>query len=90
MDTFEINASNETLSAQASISAKQYMIEAKEAIDAEFGSGYAKENPELVAAFMRTAAMDFHTMILGRTLNEQLGQVELALKSTSTAISRQF
>jgi hypothetical protein len=33
-------------------------------IDAAFGTDYAFEHPELVAAFMRTAAHDFHTAMM--------------------------
>ena len=35
-----------------------WMREAVEAIDKQFGSGYAREHSELVAGFMQAAAID--------------------------------
>lgn len=49
---------------QASMTANDYMLDAKAMIDAAFGTDYAYEHPELVAAFMRTAAQDFHTAMM--------------------------
>ena len=49
---------------QASMTANDYMLNAKARIDAAFGTDYAYEHPELVAAFMRTAAQDFHTAMM--------------------------
>lgn len=59
-------ASPETLVRQASITAEQYLIAAVESIDDTFGEGYAARHPELVAAFMRTAAVDFNTAIFAQ------------------------
>lgn len=39
-------------------SAALWMREAVEAIDKQFGDGYAREHPELVADFMQAAAID--------------------------------
>ena len=49
---------------QATITVNYYMEKAVESIDEMFGRGYAEKHPELVAAFMRTAAQDFHTTIM--------------------------
>lgn len=54
-------ASSAEVMRQASMTANDYMLDAKAMIDAAFGTDYAYEHPELVAAFMRTAAQDFHT-----------------------------
>lgn len=35
--------------------------DAIDTIDAEFGEGYAKEHPEMVAAFMKTVTYNFNT-----------------------------
>lgn len=45
---------------QAAHTASFYMAEAVEAIDGRFGSGYAKANPALVAAFMHVAGADYN------------------------------
>ena len=52
----------DTLLKQASDTAQAYMIRAKYDINEQFGEGYAKDHPELVAAYMKVAAMDFQTM----------------------------
>ncbi|WP_177247257.1 hypothetical protein [Citrobacter freundii] len=39
-------------------SAALWMREAVEAIDKQFGDGYASAHPELVAGFMQAAAID--------------------------------
>jgi hypothetical protein len=49
------------LMARARMTAVTYMREGIEWIDKEFGDGYAKRHPELLAAFMRTCAADFHS-----------------------------
>lgn len=48
----------ETLESQASRTAASWLQDAIREIDKVFGSGYAKEHPELVAAFMKTAGLD--------------------------------
>lgn len=47
---------------QAWKTAHEYMMWGKDQIDEMFGSGYAAKHPELLGAFMRTAAQDFHTV----------------------------
>jgi len=44
---------------QASMTAHDYMQKAISDIDNLLGEGYAKEHPELIAAYMQTAALDF-------------------------------
>lgn len=58
-----ITASADALLRQASMTAADYMREAVREIDGQFGEGYAKQHPELVAVFMTTAAQDFHTAL---------------------------
>ena len=52
------NPSAETLMRQAGYSAEEWLWQAVEAIDKQFGEGYAKENPALVGAFMQAAGAD--------------------------------
>jgi hypothetical protein len=55
---------------QAPLTADQYMTNGKDRIDALFGDGYAAKHPELLAAFMRTAAQDFHTVMMKAALQD--------------------
>lgn len=52
-------------------SAALWMREAVEAIDKQFGDGYAREHSELVAGFMQAAAIDQAGMYI-RSLVETL------------------
>ena len=55
---------------QAGATADAYLKDGIECIDRRLGEGFAKEHPELLAAFMHTAAMDFATMWFGLILRE--------------------
>ena len=59
--------SDETLMRQASMTATEYLDAAIENIDFRFGSGFAKQHPELVGAFMITAALDYAATSLAHT-----------------------
>ena len=56
-----ITADSMTLMKHAHMTANEYFIHSVEYIDNVFGEGYAEKHPELVAEFMRTAAIDFMT-----------------------------
>ena len=49
---------------QASVTASKYMRQAVASIDEQFGDGYAKAHPELVAAFVQAASRDFLAAVL--------------------------
>jgi hypothetical protein len=53
----------ETLLRQAPMTAHDYMMHAISDIDELLGKGYAAKHPELIAAYMQTAAIDFATGI---------------------------
>jgi hypothetical protein len=53
-------ADSTTLMRQAWMTAEDYLAHAIEGIDKYLGDGYAKRHPELIAAFMQTAASDFN------------------------------
>lgn len=55
---------------QASDTANQYMIDAIRMINSKLGDGYAQAHPELIAAFMQTAAHDYQTSQLQRILED--------------------
>jgi hypothetical protein len=63
-------ADNDTLLRQASMTAHEYFHDAIKTIDDEFGDGFAKGHPELIAGFMQAAAHDFHAGITTRALQE--------------------
>jgi hypothetical protein len=59
-----VTASVDTLMRQAPITVAGYLSGAVKYIDAQFGKGYAEENPQLMAAFIRASAQDFHTAMM--------------------------
>jgi hypothetical protein len=78
-----ITADYDTLLRQAWMTAAVYMQHAATEIDAVFGKGYAAAHPELVAAFMRTAADDFRAASLGKDIGG-------ALQALADAVDRNF
>ncbi|WP_157669304.1 hypothetical protein [Chitinibacter sp. GC72] len=46
---------------QATETAHYYLVSAVRMIDCEFGEGYAKNNPAVLAAFIQVCAQDYHT-----------------------------
>jgi len=51
----------QTAMRQAWLTAGEYFDQAVDQIDTKFGDGYSEKHPELVAAFMSTAARDLET-----------------------------
>ena len=50
------------------MTADEYLASAIGHIDLQLGEGYAKRHPELIAAFMQTAAMDLGTAVIARAI----------------------
>ena len=48
-------------------------------IDGVFGEGYAKANPELLAAFIQACAKDFNTSTIAQTLQHSLADLTSAV-----------
>ena len=61
MRGYGIEADWHTLLKQASDTSSEYFDRAVDKIDKTFGQGYAQDHPDLIAAYMRVAAMDFNT-----------------------------
>ena len=59
---------------QAPTTTNGYMQDAIEAIDREFGDGYAKKNPQLVGDFMKTCGNDLSGSIIALSI-QQLGDL---------------
>lgn len=54
----EMTAHNSAMDAVA-----DYLTRAVRVIDAQFGDGYAKANPELVATFIRACAKEYGSLV---------------------------
>jgi hypothetical protein len=67
MPGYSITADSDTLLRQASATADNYLMNAIEDIDKRLGRGYAKAHPELIGAYMQTAAVDLGTAVVGRS-----------------------
>ena len=78
-----ITADPTTLMRQASITAHEYFTAAIKYIDDRFGDGYAQAHPELIAAFMQTAARDFQTAITAQTMQDAAKQISETLRARS-------
>ena len=78
-----ITADHTTLMRQAPMTAHEYFHAAIKSIDDRFGDGYAQEHPELIAAFMQTAARDFQTAITARTMQDAAEQITETLRARS-------
>jgi hypothetical protein len=70
----EMSTTAEKLMEQASWTSTSYMNDAVDSIDKKFGKGYAKKNPQLIGAFMQTAALDFLAMYLAQEIRDEIRQ----------------
>jgi hypothetical protein len=77
----EITASSDTLVDQAPATAETYLRRAIEDIDNLLGEGYAKAHPELIAAYMQTAALDYGASIIAQQIRAGLGDSADALRA---------
>ena len=83
-----IQADSATLLRQASMTADEYLANAIADIDKRLGTGYAKTHPELIAAFMQTAAIDMGSAVIAgaiEDLSETLGSAARALGTGDAA-----
>ena len=64
---------------QATANALHYMKQAKTDIDAIFSDGYAEQHPELIAAYMQTAVIDFVNRSGLTGIAESLDDVKTAI-----------
>src|SRR5262249_19844770 len=84
-DSTCITAGNNALRRQAQMTADTYMRQAIEDIDDVLGKGYAKAHPELIAAYMQTAAIDMGGAVIARaieiTIKQAAGTIYDAIKT---------
>jgi hypothetical protein len=64
---------------------KQHFLCAVRDIDREFGEGYAKAHPELLAAVLEVAATDYRTAIQIKSFEEQ---IEYSVQVFEMAVDR--
>lgn len=77
-----IEANLDTLFTLAQSRTESYLRTAETQIDEVFGAGYAREHPELIAAFMKTASDEFTRTATAKVL-QNLGY---ALESVADAL----
>src|ERR1035437_988991 len=70
----------QSLMRQAGMTAEEYLNDGIRCIDRSLGKGFAKDHPELIAAFMRTAALDFASVFVTE-------QVIVAIRDAAEIIS---
>lgn len=68
LDSHSIDAGNSTLMRQAQMTAHTYLMQAVKDIDEVMGKNYARQHPELIAAYMQTAAIDLGTAVIARAI----------------------
>ena len=73
---------------QASMTADTYLADAITDIDKHLGEGYARQHPELIAAYMRTAAQDFHTTSSKAAAQDLRDALECGLGEVADAIGK--
>jgi hypothetical protein len=71
-----IEADFQTLLMQAADTTQLYLSRAIHDIDEALSPGYAAKHPELVAAFITTAARDFHSSMVGVALQQLTDAVQ--------------
>jgi hypothetical protein len=69
-----VTASSPTLVIQAPMTANSFLAAAIKGIDEKLGDGHARLHPELIAAHMNTAVLDYGSSILSRALESALAR----------------
>jgi len=64
------------LASQAPVTAPGYIDAAVSQIDGRFGQGYAKQHPELIAAYMQTVTLDLGTALIAGAIEELAAATE--------------
>ena len=72
MDLISSKLTADDLMVQAPDTVNFYLRLAIEHIEDNFGEGYAKEHPELLAGFIQACAADFHTGIQAREISDAI------------------
>jgi hypothetical protein len=70
MRRIEAEADSTTLARHATMAAINDMNIAVDTIDGRFAKGYAKQHPELIAAFMQTVAIGFGARVIAGAIED--------------------
>ncbi len=81
-----IECDKATLFQQAMMTAQDFMSRAVRDIDKEFGLGYAKKNPALVAEYMRACGQDWSTAMRSAASDNLCARIEGLAIDLSAAI----
>lgn len=76
-----MSADADTLMRQAPMTADLYLRKAVQSIDEVFGAGYAKEHPEIVAAFMQACTVDFATVMASNSVDRLADAIHTGLSN---------
>lgn len=71
----EITSDYGELARQAPAAAAEYLRRGIRDIDDYLGDGYAKAHPDLLAAYMKVAALDLATGVIAREINVGLEEI---------------
>jgi hypothetical protein len=75
-----IELSADDLMRQAKMTAHDYLLAAINDIDETLGQGTARKHPELIAAYIQTAAMDFAGGIIAQQIRAGLDHIAEVLE----------
>jgi hypothetical protein len=84
--TRRIHANGDTLLRQAWMTAAEYMMHGKRAIDEAFGAGYGAKHPELLAAHMQTAGAVLSSFFVASSIEDLSESVEANGEILSRAV----
>jgi hypothetical protein len=87
LNSHSIDAGNQTLLRQAPMTANEYLMSVVDHIDQQLGNGYAKQHPELIAAFMQTSAIDLGTAVIARAIESLSDRLVGALNEMQEAVA---
>lgn len=65
------------------MTAHEHLLQCRKILDEQFGEGYAEQNPQLLAAMIQASAQDFHSAMLIKHLELELGRIHEAIDQLS-------
>jgi hypothetical protein len=83
--TPNITASFETLAEDGPMIVSDMLQASVQAIDNEFGPGFAKRNPALLGSFLLAAGNDFSTAVLAQQIRAGLSEIADAIDSLTAS-----
>lgn len=77
----------ERLMAQAPWTIETYLNQIVEILDRKFGAGYAKSNPELMAACVKCCVIDFSSAVICKIFEAGVSELVEVLRELSEDLS---